>query len=71
MLYVTYARVGPDGRSQAGQGKGYVNIFRPDGSLVKRFASKDELNAPWGVTLAPASFFAEAMDDDHGHHAHG
>jgi uncharacterized protein (TIGR03118 family) len=46
MLYVTYAKVGPDGRSQTGQGKGYVNIFRPDGSLVKRFASKDELNAP-------------------------
>lgn len=64
MLYVTYAKVGPDGRSQAGQGKGYVNIFKPDGSLLKRFAARDKLNAPWGVAFAPANFFAEPMDDE-------
>ncbi|MEP7374076.1 MAG: TIGR03118 family protein [Chitinophagaceae bacterium] len=76
-LYVTYAKVGPDGRSQAGNGKGFVSIFRTDGSFVKRFASKDELNAPWGVAMAPATFFSEAIrydNDDHygdDHHGYG
>jgi uncharacterized protein (TIGR03118 family) len=73
-LYVTYAKVGPDGRSQAGEGKGFVSIFKTDGSFVKRFASRDELNAPWGVALAPAAFFPEATksndDDDDDHHGY-
>ncbi|MBC7950175.1 MAG: TIGR03118 family protein [Chitinophagaceae bacterium] len=68
-LYVMYAKVGPDGRSQAGQGKGFVNIFTTSGQFVKRFASKDKLNAPWGVAMAPASFFDGDMveDDNKGH----
>ncbi len=70
-LYVTYAKVGPDGRSEAGEGKGYVSIFRPDGSFVKRFASRDELNAPWGVAMAPASFFPEKIKCDEHHHRYG
>lgn len=72
LLYVTYAKVAADGRAERGVGKGYVSVFRPDGSFMRRFASRDKLNAPWGLTLAPASFFAEPMDDeDNRGHGHG
>jgi uncharacterized protein (TIGR03118 family) len=57
-LYVTYAKhKGPDNEDdQAGAGNGYVDIFNPDGTLVKRFASQGALNSPWGITIAPAGF---------------
>jgi uncharacterized protein (TIGR03118 family) len=55
-LFVVYAKVGPDGDEQAGAGLGFVDIYNPDGSFVKRFASKGPLNAPWGVTMTPANF---------------
>ena len=56
LLYVTYAKLkGPDDMDdQAGAGNGYVNVFKPDGTLVKRFASQGTLNSPWGITHAPA-----------------
>jgi uncharacterized protein (TIGR03118 family) len=58
MLYVTYAKQkGPDNEDdQPGVGNGYVDIFKPDGSLVKRFASKGKLNSPWGLAMAPSGF---------------
>lgn len=57
-LYVTYAKQkGPDNEDdQPGVGNGYVDIFKTDGSLVKRFASKGTLNSPWGVAMAPSEF---------------
>jgi len=60
MLYVTYAKQKGPGNSddEAGPGNGYVNIFKPDGTFVKRFASKGTLNSPWGITHAPAGFAA-------------
>lgn len=61
-LYVLYAKVGPDGRSVAGRGLGYVDIYETNGTLVKRFASRGALNAPWGVAQASPSFFDD-MDD--------
>jgi uncharacterized protein (TIGR03118 family) len=59
-LYVTYAKQkGPDFMDdEAGTGNGYVDIFNPDGTFVKRFVSKGELNSPWGVALAPPGFAA-------------
>lgn len=72
-LFVTYAKVGPDGEDQAGLGNGFVSIFKPDGSFVRRFASRGPLNSPWGVTAAGNNFLedndmAEGDDDmdDHG-----
>jgi uncharacterized protein (TIGR03118 family) len=62
-LYVTYAKVGPDGRSQHGLGLGYVSIFTTDGQFVMRFASGGQLNAPWGITKAPASFYRDEDSD--------
>jgi len=71
-LYVTYAKVGPDGRDQAGAGLGFVDVFNTDGSFVERFASNGSLNAPWGVAMTPAGFLHRSdvdsvqTNDDHG-----
>ncbi|GAC1422276.1 MAG: TIGR03118 family protein [Flavisolibacter sp.] len=64
LLYVSYAKVGPAGRSQQGDGLGFVDIFQSNGTLVKRLASEGSLNAPWGIAMAPAGFFAKEMEDD-------
>jgi uncharacterized protein (TIGR03118 family) len=61
-LYVMYAKVGADGDEEKGPGNGFVDIFKTDGSFVKRFASKGTLNAPWGIAQAPDSFFDGDMD---------
>ncbi len=59
-LYVMYAKVDPEEHEEEkGPGLGYVDIYNPDGSLVKRFISKGQLNAPWGIAKAPASFWGE------------
>ncbi len=57
-LYVTYAKqLAPDNHDdQKGPGNGYVNIFKTDGSLLKRFASEGTLNSPWGIEKAPQGF---------------
>ncbi|HEX2683298.1 MAG TPA: TIGR03118 family protein [Ferruginibacter sp.] len=59
-LYVMYAKVDPaTGEEMAGEGLGYVTVYNTDGSLHGRFASEGQLNAPWGIAKAPASFFGE------------
>lgn len=58
MLYVTYAKRNGADNDAPGTGNGYVNIFKTDGTFVKRFASQGTLNSPWGITLAPAGFAA-------------
>jgi uncharacterized protein (TIGR03118 family) len=57
-LFVTYAKIKPPDSTddQSGPGNGYVDIFNPDGSFVKRFASQGTLNSPWGIEQAPAGF---------------
>src|SRR5581483_8378649 len=40
----------------SGSGMGYVNVFNMDGQFVKRFASADPLNSPWGFTQAPTPY---------------
>lgn len=57
-LYITYAKVG-DGEEEPGPGLGYVSIFGTDGSFVKRFTSKGQLNAPWGIAQASPGFFGD------------
>lgn len=57
-LYVTYVKQDSGGDDiETGTGLGYVNIFNPDGTLEKRFTSQGQLNAPWGIALAPLGFF--------------
>lgn len=57
MLYVMYAKVGPEGDEIHHPGFGLVDIYSADGNFVKRFISNGQLNSPWGIAKAPASFF--------------
>jgi uncharacterized protein (TIGR03118 family) len=66
MLYVTYAKVGPDGDDVAGMGNGYVDIYTTGGSFVKRLVSGGQLNSPWGIAKAPSTFFGDDNDGDQG-----
>ncbi|GGB17352.1 hypothetical protein GCM10011511_46430 [Puia dinghuensis] len=75
-LYVTYAKVKAGGFPVFGVGLGIVDIFKGDGSFVKRFATGGDLNAPWGITMTPANFLASAdmgndEGDDEGHNNQG
>lgn len=58
VLYVTYAKqLAPDNHDdQKGPGNGYVDIYKKDGSLLKRFASRGKLNSPWGIEKATLGF---------------
>ncbi|MEJ0106945.1 MAG: hypothetical protein WDO19_32335 [Bacteroidota bacterium] len=63
-LYVLYAKVGPDGKDDKGVGNGFVSIFSTDGSFVKRFATRDQLQfTPGGIAKAPAGFFDDTDND--------
>ncbi len=58
-LIVTYALQDEEKEDDVkGPGKGYVNLFDLEGNLQKRLISKGELDAPWGIALAPTSFTA-------------
>ena len=61
-LYVMYALVGPNGDETKGAGLGIVDIYRPNGSLEKRFVTGGALNAPWGVAAAPPAFWGPDSD---------
>src|SRR5215467_8424091 len=65
-LYVTFALQVPGGHDdQAGVGNGFVDVFTPDGTFVKRLINTgpgDLLNSPWGLDIAPAGFEAFAND---------
>jgi uncharacterized protein (TIGR03118 family) len=57
-IFVAYARqnASSPGDEQVGPSQGFISVFDPSGRLVRRFASRDVLNAPWGMVLAPLSF---------------
>jgi uncharacterized protein (TIGR03118 family) len=56
-LYVTYANQKAQKNDVVpGAGLGFVNVFSTDGVLIKRFASRGMLNAPWGVARATQNF---------------
>lgn len=56
-IYVSYAKQDAARHDDvAGKGLGFVNVFDPNGKLIRRVVSGGRLNAPWGMTLAPAGF---------------
>jgi uncharacterized protein (TIGR03118 family) len=56
-IFVTYAKQDADAEDEiAGPGLGYVSAFGTDGSFHGRVASGGDLNAPWGLAWAPASW---------------
>jgi uncharacterized protein (TIGR03118 family) len=56
-IVVTYARQDADAEDDvAGPGKGFVDVYDTAGKLLRRFARRGPLNAPWGIALAPQGF---------------
>lgn len=58
MLVVAYAKQDGTGTDEvAGAGEGIVNTFDLNGTLLKHLVARGaQLNAPWGIALAPANF---------------
>jgi uncharacterized protein (TIGR03118 family) len=56
-IVVTYA-FRQEGQPQEtdGPGLGFVDIYDTQGRLLQRLESGDQLNAPWGIALAPLDF---------------
>jgi uncharacterized protein (TIGR03118 family) len=63
-IFVSYAKLDPaTGKEKRGLGLGFVDEVTLKGKLVRRVASHGVLDAPWGMSAAPASFgrFAKAL----------
>jgi uncharacterized protein (TIGR03118 family) len=63
-VYVAYAKQDA-GREEeiAGHNLGFVDKYTDFGQTVQRIASRGNLNAPWGLAIAPPTFgkFAGAL----------
>ena len=56
-LYVAYAKQDADREDEvAGPALGFVDVYSTRGQLLRRLIRRGELNAPWGLALAPAGF---------------
>ncbi len=55
--YVNYVEVDPvTGKRVVGAGLGFVDVFDLNGNLIQRAISGGNLNAPWGMVIAPVGF---------------
>lgn len=62
-IIVTYAKTQPGSDDEAhGQGLGFVDAFTTSGRLAGKVAIRGDLNAPWGIALAPQGFGPFAGD---------
>ena len=62
-LYVTYAKQDSAKHDDiAGAGNGYVAVFDTNGNLLTHLISGGQLDSPWGLAIAPASFGTFAND---------
>ena len=56
-VFVTYGKQQPGSDDEAhGRGLGIVDVYDLDGKFLHRVAQHGQLNAPWGLAWAPASF---------------
>jgi uncharacterized protein (TIGR03118 family) len=56
-ILVAYAKQDEEAEDEvAGPGLGYVDVFDTSGHLLRRLISQGNLNAPWGLVLAPSHF---------------
>lgn len=62
-VYVAFALRASGIDEQDGAGLGFVDVFTTSGHKIATLVSGGNLNAPWGLTIAPASFgqFAGAL----------
>jgi uncharacterized protein (TIGR03118 family) len=62
-VFVAYAKQDEEAEDEvAGQGLGRVDVYDLAGNLLGGIDGHGQLNAPWGLTLAPASFGPFAGD---------
>jgi uncharacterized protein (TIGR03118 family) len=62
-IVVAYAKQDDEAEDEvAGAGLGYVDVFDTSGHLLRRLISQGQLNAPWGLALAPKHFGAFSGD---------
>jgi uncharacterized protein (TIGR03118 family) len=62
-VFVSYAQQDEEQADEvAGQGKGFVDAYDTAGNLLGRVAQHGQLNAPWGLAVAPDSFGRFAGD---------
>jgi len=56
-LYVAFGKRDASGAFvQPGKGLGIISVFDADGRFIRRVATGFQLNAPWGMAIAPANF---------------
>ena len=56
-LFVTYAKQDADAEDDVhGQSLGFVDEYDTNGVLLRRVVTRGQLNAPWGLALAPDDF---------------
>ncbi len=56
-IVVTFGlRVEGQSTAVGGEGLGYVDVFSSSGRLLTRLEGGSQLNAPWGIVLAPLDF---------------
>jgi uncharacterized protein (TIGR03118 family) len=56
-IVVTYAKQDADQEDDVkGQSLGFVDMFSTTGTFLGRIATRGQLNAPWGIAMAPANF---------------
>jgi len=56
-IFVTYAKQDADAVDEVhGEGKGFVDAYDTSGAILARVAQHGQLDAPWGLALAPANF---------------
>jgi uncharacterized protein (TIGR03118 family) len=62
-IWVTYAKQDAKGEDEIDKAHlGFVDVFTKNGRLVRRFAGRGPLNAPWAVAMAPSGFGAASGD---------
>jgi uncharacterized protein (TIGR03118 family) len=62
-IFVTYGKQDGDAHDEVdGQSLGFVDEYDLQGNLVARVAQRGQLNGPWGLATAPASFGRYAGD---------
>jgi uncharacterized protein (TIGR03118 family) len=56
-LFVTFAQQDSAKHDEVdGQGKGFLDVFDTAGHFLRRLVTRGQLNAPWGMTMAPDGF---------------
>ena len=56
-VFVAYAKQDANAEDEvAGQGLGFVDQYTTGGDLIGRVAQRGQLNAPWGMAMAPDGF---------------